>query len=150
MLLHALKYRNRPDIGILLGTWMYEELAQDHWFEGIDFIVPVPLHHKKEKKRGYNQAAVIGRGISKAGGIPMYERLLLRSVNSGSQTRLSRIARWENAGKAFSIQEPEMVKGKHVLLVDDVITTGATLEACADKLHAAGAKVSALSVACAF
>lgn len=150
VLLHALKYRNRPDIGVLLGKWLYEELCETHWFDDIDLLVPIPLHKHKEMKRGYNQAAIIGRGLSQASAIPLEEGLLQRQINSGSQTRLSRIARWENAGKAFAIENTNSIKDKHILLIDDVITTGATIEACADKLLGAGARVSALSVACAF
>ncbi|MHB1277135.1 MAG: ComF family protein [Bacteroidia bacterium] len=150
-LLHALKYKNRPDVGVLLGRWMFEEMNQAGFLEDVDMLVPVPLHPKKEKKRGYNQAAILARGFAASSAIPLEEKALMRAENTGSQTRLSRIARWENTQEAFKLANPEAVKGKHVLLMDDVITTGATLEACANVLiQEGGCRVSVLSVACAF
>ncbi len=151
VLLHALKYRNRADLGILLGKWMYEEVKQGSFLMDIDCLVPVPIHPKKKKVRGYNQAAILARGFAELSAIPLYEEVLLKMENTGSQTRLSRIARWENAQESFAIHSLEEIAGKHVLLIDDVITTGATLEACAGVLiKEANCKVSVLSVACAF
>lgn len=150
-LLHALKYKNRSDVGVLLGRWMFEEMNHQAWLEDIDLLVPVPLHPDKEKKRGYNQAAIIARGFSASSAIPLDERALLREENTQSQTKLSRIARWENTKEAFKVANKEALAGKHILLLDDVITTGATLEACANVLiEQSGCKVSVLSVACAF
>lgn len=150
-LLHALKYKNRSDVGVLLGRWMFEEMNQNSWLEDIDLLVPVPLHPKKEKKRGYNQAAIIARGFAASSAIPLEEKALMRVENTGSQTKLSRIARWENIQEAFQLADLTAVQGKHVLLMDDVITTGATLEACSNVLiREAGCRVSVLSVACAF
>lgn len=150
-LLHALKYKNRPDVGVLLGRWMFEEMNRNAWLENVDVLVPVPLHPDKEKHRGYNQAAILGRGFSLASAIPLEEKVLAKVENKGSQTRLSRTERWENAKQSFCLAMDEPVQGKHVLLIDDVITTGATLEACANVLiEEANCRVSVLSVACAF
>jgi len=151
VLLHALKYRNRSDLGVLMGKWMYEEVKLGGWLNDVDCLVPVPIHPKKKKIRGYNQAAILARGFAESSAIPLYEEALMKREHTGSQTKLSRIARWENAQESFAMNDLELVKGKHVLLIDDVITTGATLEACANVLAKEGqCRVSVVSVACAF
>lgn len=150
-LLHALKYRNRPDVGVLLGRWMFEEALAKGWLDDIDLLVPVPLHPKKQKKRGYNQAAMLARGFAAGSALPLEEDLLYRAEHRDSQTRKSRSARWENVKSSFALKEDKDLAHKHVLLIDDVITTGATLEACAGVLREKGhCRVSVLSVACAF
>jgi len=128
-LLHELKYRNNKELGIYLGKLMGLELENQDWFEGIEAIVPVPLHFKKEYSRGYNQSGLLADGLSEACGKPAWHRLLLRTRNTDSQTKKNRIERWENVKDVFEIGSSK-AGVKHILLVDDVLTTGATLEAC--------------------
>lgn len=136
-LLHNLKYQYRPEIGRLLGQWLGEQLIDLGWAAEADLILPVPLHKKKLRQRGYNQAAVIGEGISRQIEKPLEEDILLRARKTATQTRKSRLQRWLNVSDAFAVQEgkEEALEDKVVLLLDDVITTGATLEACAKILH---------------
>lgn len=135
--LHNLKYQYRPEAGRLLGQWLGEQLLSLGWAAEADLIVPVPLHKKKLRQRGYNQAAVIGEGISRQIEKPLEENMLIRARITATQTRKSRLQRWLNVSEAFAIQEgrEKTLNDKVVLLVDDVITTGATLEACAKILH---------------
>src|SRR5690606_1828740 len=128
-LLHELKYRNNKELGIYLGKLMGLELENQDWFEGIEAIVPVPLHFKKEYSRGYNQSGLLADGPSEACGKPAWHRLLLRTRNTDTQTKKNRIERWENVKDVFEIGSSK-AGVKHILLVDDVLTTGATLEAC--------------------
>ncbi|MNU26137.1 DNA utilization protein GntX [compost metagenome] len=129
-MMHQLKYRNRPDLGIFLGKLIAHRYLQTEWFKSIDIIVPVPLHRKKMYRRGYNQSASIAAGISAVSGIPVVEKAIKRSVNTASQTHMTRLERLENVSGAFLSIRPGDLAGKHVLLVDDVLTTGATLAAC--------------------
>lgn len=151
ILMHALKYKGRKDLGVLLGKWMFAAMNRNQWLEDIDAIIPIPLHPKKEKTRGYNQALMLAIGFASESAIPIIKKALVRSENRGSQTKLSRMARWENAQEAYSLADATSIRDKHVLLIDDVVTTGATLEACAGVLiQEAGCRVSILTVACAF
>ncbi len=136
-LVHQLKYEGRKDIGLALGRWYGTELLQSEVFRDVELIVPVPLHPRKERKRGYNQAAVFGRGLAETMGIPCLKDGLVRGRPSVSQTTKSRLERFENVRSAFSLGKAERLRGRHVLLVDDVVTTGATLEACTLCLMAA-------------
>lgn len=129
-LLHLLKYKSRPEIGNFLGDLYGTELKSDGAVEHIDFIVPVPLHPTKESARGYNQALKFAEGISEATGIPVRKDFLFRGTVSETQAKKSRFERWKNVkDKFYSIKEEEW-RGKNILLVDDVMTTGSTLEAC--------------------
>jgi ComF family protein len=113
-------------------------------------ILPVPLHESKLASRGYNQAACFGRGLADAMGIPMYENVLMRVKATASQTRKNREQRWENVGEVFGVRIKKRVEGKHIILVDDVVTTGATIEACAAPLLGIpGTSVSIVSLAAA-
>ena len=129
-LIHHLKYHDHPEVGIFLGQLAATEIKASGFFEGIDLLVPVPLSKKKQRKRGYNQCDYIARGISKGTGISLCNNCLERTIDTDTQTQKDRIERWGNAEGIFRITNPEVLKGKHLLLIDDVSTTGATLHAC--------------------
>ncbi len=149
-ILHLLKYSGRRDIGETMGRFLAAELAECNFFEGVDVLVPVPLHPCKEKKRGYNQCVCIARGISAVTGIPLCTSAVVRSVRTDSQTRKLGHERWKNMESVFALHHPELLAGKHVLIIDDVLTTGATLTACADALSKAPEiRVSLLTLAVA-
>ncbi len=133
-LIHRFKYRGDTGLGRHLGYLLGSSLLEAPLFKDIDCIIPVPLHKERQQTRGFNQSAVIGRGISDATSLPCHEDLLIRHSSTPTQTRKARFSRWENVSAGFSIPDPEKLSGKQVLLVDDVITTGATLEACAQLL----------------
>ena len=128
-LMHALKYKGNTGIGDWMGRRLGEELLTSGRFEGIDLIVPLPLYAKREFERGYNQAAVIGKGISTTTGIPQSTGILTRQHATATQTKKSRADRWLNVSGNFQVLSPSAFESKHILLVDDVLTTGATLEA---------------------
>lgn len=131
-ILYWLKYGGRRKIGNVMGRYMATELLPSGFFEGIDVIVPVPLHPEKKKARGYNQSEMLARGVSKVTGLPVDATSLTRQKNVESQTRKSAYDRWTNVDGIFLLEHPERFAGKHVLLIDDVLTTGATITACAD------------------
>jgi ComF family protein len=133
-LMHRLKYQGKKEVGVELGRLLGYRLQQSPHFRGIDGIVSVPLHPKKERRRGYNQSDCFARGLSESLGIPHWKGVLIRITDTDSQTRKSRFERLDNMQDAFSIPAPQRLQGKHILLVDDVLTTGATLEACALKI----------------
>ena len=149
-ILHQLKYRGMKELGEYLGNRFGAELIRSGRFPQVDLICPVPLHPKKERKRGYNQSYHIARGLSEALQVPVDCTNLKREVFTSTQTRKSRFARWQNVDGIFTVPDPSLFDGKHLLLVDDVVTTGATLEACAHAIHKnSKAKVSVLSLAIA-
>lgn len=138
-IMHHLKYDNRPEIGYFLGQIAGERLLGATCFEAPDFIVPVPLHRKKQRKRGYNQSLCIAQGIGLSfPNATVTDKILLKVEQTSSQTKKNRISRWENVKDSFSLSEQAkenpQLHGKHFLLVDDVLTTGATLESCAHQL----------------
>jgi ComF family protein len=144
--LHLLKYKGRKEIGIYFGQQMGKQLLQSHRFNDCEIIVPLPLFVDREKKRGYNQAALIAEGISQQLKIPMVQDAVFRVKKTETQTHKSRIQRWKNMQSIFQIRHPQKIYGRHVLLVDDVVTTGASLEACARSLlNTPGVR---LSIAC--
>lgn len=146
-LLHELKYNDRADIGIYLGKQLGYDLGQVGWAKGIDGIVPVPLHPDKEKLRGFNQSRKIAEGLGLVLHLPVTDAGLYRTRNTESQTQKTREERVENMKEAFAVQNPFLIAGKHLLLVDDVLTTGATLEACALALLCAhGVKISIVTI----
>ena len=148
-LLHKLKYKSQQYIGVELGKLMAIEIA-DSLFRDIDIIVPVPLHKSRLQKRGYNQSECIARGLGERMHLPVATGVLVRVVANPTQTRKHRYERWMNVEGIFFLKHPATLARKHVLLVDDVVTTGATLEACAvELLKAAGCRVSILTVAVA-
>jgi len=146
-LVHSLKYENKPEIGQELGRIYGAMLREDAYWTNIDYIVPVPLHPKKKHLRGYNQAAMWGIGLSEALAVPLNEELLIRTDYTESQTKKTRTERFQNVQDVFAVPNPALLKDKKLLIVDDVLTTGATLEACALKLLEAADGVE-LSVAC--
>lgn len=133
-ILHSLKYNGRSDIGVYLGKRFGNELITQPDFKHFDRIIPVPLHADKLKKRGYNQSEMIARGLSKAMNIPVDTKTLVRTTFTETQTKKSRIERWENVKSVFAANPAVNLNGQHVLLVDDVLTTGATIEGCAQAL----------------
>lgn len=126
-LVHVLKYNRRRDVGVFLGRLLAEE-----YLRGCDFdcLVPVPLHPKREVKRGYNQSRVIAEGIQQVLSLPIEDGVLLRVVNNPSQTKLKKRERADNVQQIFRVVDTERLAGKHVLLVDDVVTSGATIREC--------------------
>lgn len=142
-LLHQLKYKGRKEIGYKMGLLFGFELIQNKQFHEIDAIVPVPLHPRKQRSRGYNQSTEICRGISESMNRPLITGNLIRQVHTSSQTLKGRYERWENVSGIFRVKDSDAFAGKHLLLVDDVITTGATLEACCHPiLEIPGVRVS--------
>ena len=147
-LLHQLKYKGRQEIGYRIGKWYGQELCYANIFRDVERIIPVPLHPNKLRKRGYNQSLMFAEGLVSVMHAELEDRCLYRKVDTKTQTRKSRYKRWENVENIFAVRNPEKIRGRHVLLVDDVITTGATLEACAQALlKVPGVKVSAASIA---
>jgi len=132
--LHRLKYKGETTIGRELGKWFGAELLQSPLYQKIDAIVPVPLHPKKERKRGYNQSQVFAEGIAERTGWALEADVMVRIRHTKTQTKLNKQERQKNIAGAFALARPERIKGKHILLIDDVLTTGATLHACAAEL----------------
>ena len=146
-ILYELKYKNHPEIGEVMGRLMARELQMSHFFEGIDAIIPVPLAKKRERQRGYNQSHELAKGISEITGLPIYNKVVRRTVFEGSQTSLGRWERNENVEQVFELKDAATIQGKHLLIVDDVVTTGATIIACAKELcKAEGVRISVLSL----
>jgi len=133
-IIHQLKYRGKKEIGIEMGKIFGAELKDSIRFNKVDLIIPVPLHWKKQKKRGYNQSEFIALGIAETMGKSIDTTTLYRAIETETQTRKTRYERWENVENIFRLTSVDKITGKHILLVDDVITTGATLESCATTL----------------
>jgi len=133
-LIHALKYKNRQEVGVLFGEWMGTQLNESKRFKDINGIVLVPLHPMKQKERGYNQLTVYGNVLSKKLKIPIYDKVLIKMDQSNSQTKKGRFSRFEKINERFHLEDTNILNGKHILLVDDVFTTGATIEACANEI----------------
>ena len=147
-LLHKLKYQGDKNIGISLGKQLGAVLAQSDLYNDIDYVVPVPLHPRKLRIRGYNQAEVIAQGLCETLNVTLLNSVLVRTAFTQTQTKKTREERIKNVAQAFAVKNPEIISQKHILLIDDVITTGATLETCANKLLAAtNCKVSVAALA---
>jgi ComF family protein len=133
-LMHQFKYQDMPAIGNLLGRIAGEQLLQNSFARHVDCIIPVPLHKGRLRERGYNQSTCFARGLSEKLAVPVIEHNLIRQAKTSTQTRKSRFDRYQNMRQVFAVTNPEALAGRHILLVDDIITTGSTLEACAHEL----------------
>ena len=149
-LIHNLKYKGHQEVGDFLGAWLGEELKSINNYKSIDAVIPVPLHKKKLKKRGYNQVERFGIQLAERLDVEYIDSVLIKITNTNSQVKKSRLARWNEKDAIFSIQNLNQIKNKHILLVDDLITTGATIEACANQLlKGANVKISLATMAIA-
>lgn len=147
-LIHQLKYKGQQQVGTTLGKLYGYELRNCPDFKSVDIIIPVPLHAKKQRKRGYNQSTCFAEGLAETMQLTVDSSVLFRSAASETQTKKSRFTRWKNVESIFYVQNEQQILNKHILLVDDVITTGATLEACAQALlKTKGVKVSVATIA---
>lgn len=147
---HQFKYGGQKELGTTMGRFMAADLSASGFFEGVDVMIPVPLHPRKRKMRGYNQSECIARGVSQVTGIPVDTTSVVRQKHTDTQTRKSAYERWENVEGIFRLLHPEEFAGKHILIIDDVLTTGATTVACADAFGGVeGVKVSVLTLAVA-
>jgi ComF family protein len=146
-ILHALKYQNQPELGVLIGRVYGDDIAKIEQFKA-DAIIPIPLHISRLRKRGYNQSELFGKGLAEALKIPLLNKAVERRVKTETQTKKNKLLRWRNVEEVFVVNDSKAIEGAHVLLVDDVITTGATIEACAQQLINAGCgKISVISIA---
>ncbi|HRD38869.1 MAG TPA: phosphoribosyltransferase family protein [Bacteroidia bacterium] len=147
-ILHEIKYKGNQLLAYRAGQWYGEKLKEHPDFANIHGIIPVPLHAKKQKQRGFNQSEEFANGISSALGIPVVKDCLVRTKFTSTQTKKSKAERWDNVKDKFELIHPEQLKNKTVLLVDDVITTGATIDACYQALsNAEGINVSVVCLA---
>ena len=137
-IIYELKYKNHPEIGNIVGRMLAKEIQPSGFFDGIDGIVPVPLAKKRLRQRGYNQSMEIAQGVSEMTGLPIYKKVVRRNSFKGSQTNKGRWDRQENVEHVFELTDATAVSNKHLLLIDDVITTGSTCIACAKALCQSG------------
>ncbi len=149
-LIHALKYKGNHQLGVELGRQHGLVLRESEFFADIDWILPVPLHIKKKRLRGYNQSAMYAQGLSEAMNVPYSDRILIRKTYTETQTKKGMDDRFKNVHSVFDVAKPELIRQKHVLIVDDVMTTGATLESCAKAVLAkVEARISFATIAIA-
>lgn len=147
-LIHGLKYKGYQNIGTTLGGWLGGELKEVKAYQNIDIVIPVPLHKKKLRKRGYNQVAKFGQEIALALNAKYTDNVLVKITNTKSQTKKGRFARWTDSNELFALKNMNLIEHKHILLVDDIITTGATIEACTTVLkQAKNVKISVATMA---
>jgi ComF family protein len=147
-LIHNLKYKGQTAVGVTLGRLLANKLRESPHYQGIDYLVPVPLHPKKERQRGYNQSSYIADGMAERMQVPVCKNQLIRKRLTETQTKKSRYTRYENMLTVFEVVKPAIFQNKHILLIDDVITTGSTIEACGNSLLKSGVnKLSIASVA---
>lgn len=147
-IIHAFKYEQNKEVCIQMGKLMGEHIKNCERMLPIDYLIPIPIHDSRAKKRGYNQALLLCEGIEHTTGIPILANIVQRARATETQTRKGRSARWENVEDGFYIGEEKLLQQKHLLLIDDVITTGATLEACGSvilKAQPASLSIAALA-----
>ena len=149
-LIHNLKYKNHEHIGFILGNWLGGELKTINAYKTIDAVIPVPLHKNKLKTRGYNQVTKFGKQIANALQVDYIDNVLLKETNTKSQVNKQRLARWNSNKELFTLKNQTTIENKHILIVDDIITTGATLESCISILNKAkNIKISIATMAIA-
>lgn len=149
-ILHAIKYQNATELGTYMGELYAQQLNQSELFRSVDVIIPVPLHISRERQRGYNQSLLFAKGLGSGLNKEISANNLLRVTATSTQTRKSRFARFINMQEVFTVKQPEQLTNKHILLVDDVVTTGSTLESCAQLLlDKTGCSVSVATIAAA-
>ena len=147
-IIHKIKYKGRKDIAKVLGKKLGEQLSKSPHYQGIDYLIPVPLHRKRYRKRGFNQSEELCRGLSESMDISTETDNLIRIRYTKTQTKLSKAERQKNLKGAFTVKSPQDLRGKHVLLVDDVLTTGATIEECCKELRkVTNLKISVVTLA---
>lgn len=147
-LIAEIKYKGNRNLGEWIGVYLAKDMISSGFFQGIDYMVPVPLHRSKEKKRGFNQAEKIAQGIANVTKIPVETKNVFREKANTSQTKKGIFDRWKNTRNIFNLRDPELFKEKHILLIDDVLTTGSTLEAVAQSvLKSQKVKISILTLA---
>jgi ComF family protein len=129
-IMHRIKYKGEKELAEHIGKMMGEEMTQSERFKSIDGILPIPLHKKKQRKRGFNQSEWFAKGLAEKLNVEVITDVLLKTSETKSQTQKNRWQRWLNMGEQFVIKQPETIANKNILLVDDIVTTGATLEAC--------------------
>ena len=146
-LIHQMKYSGHKEIGIFLGELYGSSLKKSKYFETVDTVIPIPLHKNKLKKRGFNQAEMFAKGIANTMDIEIDTDSVYRDVETSTQTKKSRYKRWENVSDIFKLRDLDVLSEKHVLVVDDVITTGSTMEACVNTLQKIpGIRISVASI----
>ncbi|WP_034060231.1 ComF family protein [Lacinutrix jangbogonensis] len=149
-LIHQLKYREQQQVGTFLGAWLGTELNNCEDYSTIDLVIPVPLHKKKLRSRGYNQVSKFGEELASALKADYIDDVLIKVTNTTSQVSKNRFSRWTGKNDLFALSNTQKIAGKHILLVDDIITTGATLEACMRELNKAkNIKISIATMAIA-
>ncbi|GAB4301298.1 MAG: ComF family protein [Marinilabiliales bacterium] len=148
-LIHHIKYQGYKELGYYLGKNFGMEIKDFFPEDYFDYLIPVPLHPKKEKKRGFNQSEWIANGIGEALNVNVDSKSLIRNVYTETQTKKSRIERWKNVESIFQLKNPEKFNKKHIVIIDDVITTGSTIEACIETINnACNARISVMTLAC--
>lgn len=147
-LIHNLKYRGREEVGEELGKWLGEKLHQSIDFQNIKYVIPVPLHKKRLKERGYNQVKKFGIEISKKINAEYTDTFLKKNSYNNTQSKREKLKRWQNTAETFELQNTSLLENQHILLVDDIITTGSTIEACINVLKTVqGIKISIAAMA---